>query len=404
MLYFNTKKSDCTGCTACQSVCPVGCIHMEKDDEGFIYPQSNDACIHCGKCERVCPILNKEKLFEQHSNYEQQAYCAITNNKKIWIQSSSGGAFSEICKAFGDEYTIIYGAAWDGLRAKHKRVIGVSSIAPLRKSKYIESVLDDAFIKIYDDLKKGKKVIFCGTPCQVSGLKQYLAKIPDSLLLIDLICHGVGSPKVFETCMEVMGEQLGEKIESYEFRSKRSFYETDYMCKVTGLNTKKERYVTSDPYMQLFFRQDCLRPSCGKNCNYRCEQRQGDITIADFKSVTSVFPELIGVKRNYSSVIINTPKGEKILPVLKEHMEMRECSINAIKQYNPLFHRQTIFSEERDLFFREFIAQPNETTKRYTKPADLMKQTPFKIMAAYLPVSMRRAIINIIRRRSNCEK
>ena len=40
-------------------------------------------------------------------------------------------------------------------------------------------------------LQTGKQVAFIGTPCQIDGLKNYLGKEFDNLILIDIICHGV---------------------------------------------------------------------------------------------------------------------------------------------------------------------------------------------------------------------
>lgn len=48
------SKHDCCGCTACASICPKGCIAMKADEEGFCYPQIDEAlCIDCGLCEKV---------------------------------------------------------------------------------------------------------------------------------------------------------------------------------------------------------------------------------------------------------------------------------------------------------------------------------------------------------------
>lgn len=46
----------CTGCEACASVCPVQCIEMKVNEDGFYYPFINhDKCIECKKCIRTCP-------------------------------------------------------------------------------------------------------------------------------------------------------------------------------------------------------------------------------------------------------------------------------------------------------------------------------------------------------------
>ena len=54
MLLFE-KKEECCGCTACVNSCPVGCISMKEDEEGFLYPHiDKDKCIRCGSCVRTC--------------------------------------------------------------------------------------------------------------------------------------------------------------------------------------------------------------------------------------------------------------------------------------------------------------------------------------------------------------
>lgn len=54
------KKTDCCGCSACYSICPVHAIYMEEDTEGFLYPQIiENRCIHCNQCVDVCNIKYK---------------------------------------------------------------------------------------------------------------------------------------------------------------------------------------------------------------------------------------------------------------------------------------------------------------------------------------------------------
>ncbi|MCB9071944.1 MAG: 4Fe-4S binding protein [Prevotellaceae bacterium] len=51
-------KRECSGCTACEHICPQHCIAMVADEEVFLYPKVDESrCIDCGLCDKVCPTL-----------------------------------------------------------------------------------------------------------------------------------------------------------------------------------------------------------------------------------------------------------------------------------------------------------------------------------------------------------
>lgn len=390
MLDFTPNKGKCSGCTACKAICPVSCISMDLDEEGFQYPVSSDACIHCGLCEKVCPIMRPQKT----ANYDKkEAYALLSKNYSIWRRSTSGGAFSEICNIWGDKNTIVVGAAWDGLRVHHECVYGIDNIEKLCKSKYVYSDPENTFSEIFVYLKEGRKVIFCGTPCQVAGVKSFLRKDYPNFLTIDLICHGVGSPTVFKDAVNVIADQFDCTITEYEFRSKRKVYETDYLQEI--ISNKGEKYLIKDQYIQLFLSQLCLRPCCGENCVFRCENRQGDITIADFKGLAEVLPVLRFSKRNFSSLIANSKKGYQVVAGLKKTCLMYQVSINDIKKYNPLFFKQTWFANKRDLFFLDYKDNGINAIKKWTKPAQEFKPRIIQTLKNILPANILRGIYNI---------
>lgn len=389
MLYFTKHEADCTGCGACYSACPVHCITMQPDVEGFLYPVASDQCIHCGKCERVCPVSNK---IDFHNDIPKVTVAAVSKDKQIWRRSASGGAFSEICRTWGDQDTLIAGAAWNGFRVRHMCVKGVDNIAPLCKSKYVASAIGDTFLQIKEALSVGGKVIFCGTPCQVAGLKAYLDKPYDNLLTIDLICHGVGSPAVFAECIKAMGSRLKKEISAYEFRAKRWTHYVDYMSKVTFAEDGTEAYLINDPYIQLFLSQRALRTSCAGACIYRNENRPGDITIADFKGLLEEFPHLTGTKRNYSAVVANTEKGLAVVDRLDKRMEVLKSDVSAVKKYNPLFYRQTYFPKDREQFLEEFRQSPSAAVAKWTQDLSVDRMSWKRVVFDALPQGLRKLI------------
>ena len=386
MLDFNPNKINCTGCAACYSACPVHCISMKQDKEGFLYPEANDACIHCGLCKKVCPSF----IPKHENNHVQKAMGAVSKDDAIWRRSASGGAFSEICRAWADDNTLIVGAAWDGLKVHHIGVVGSENIAPLCKSKYVSSAIEDTFIEIRNALKEGRKAIFCGCPCQVAGLKAFLRKDYERLLTIDLICHGQGSPIVFEACLRNMSNQFGDDIKQYEFRAKRKWYEEDYITYIKTL--KSEYYLKKDPYMQLFLSQNALRPSCGENCKYRDSRRPGDITIADLKGLAQLFPDLQYTKKNWSTIVCNTQKGEECVQQISKSMEIRSITVDDVVKYNPLFAKQTWFSKDREAFFVDFEVDANKAISKWTVPATVHKPYFVKQMYSALPGWLKKII------------
>lgn len=391
MLSFNPQKENCTACTACYSVCPMHCISMQKDEEGFLYPTASyEECISCGLCEEVCPSVQKGIDIKQ----THHAYAAVSRRHDIWQRSTSGGLFSEICLAWGDDDTWFYGAAWNGFDVTHIGVKGVHNLKALCRSKYIESQIRDVIIDIEQKLQKKQKVIFCGTPCQVAGLRQYLRNDYKNLLLIDLICHGVGSPSVFKSCIEEMEKQSEKKISHYEFRAKRQVHETDYLSQLSFSDGNKQ-YIIEDPYLQLFLKQLCLRPSCGKNCQYRNGIRPGDITIADFKGLFNIFPHLLGEKKNYSTVISNTPKGEQAIEELRKNVKLLACSTDDILRFNPLFAKQTWFSDSRDQFFKEYVSNPLVSIQKWTKPYKKYSLSFRQNLFNRLPIFARKLILKL---------
>lgn len=353
MLYFTKAKENCTGCSACYAICPVQCITMVRDIKGFMYPTADMLkCIHCRKCEKVCPVIHDERGVVPISR--QFAVAAVSKNQKVWEDSSSGGAFTEICKIFSDNSeAVVFGAEMQFPTVHHVGV-DLQDIQRVRRSKYVQSEMGNCFIEAKDALEQGKRVIFVGTPCQVAGFRSYLDHDYKNLLCIDFICHGVGSPTVFEDCMRYEGEKAGSSVVDYKFRNKKSCL-GNYQRHTSLLvySNGRSRYIEMDAYNRLFLNQLCLRDCCGETCKFRKIQRSGDITIADFNNKEQVYPDL-NDNRAYSTIIFNTEKGKELSEKLENNMIILPCDIQNIVRFNPLFCRSTPSNQKRKDFFDEY--------------------------------------------------
>lgn len=275
------KKESCSGCTACMACCPKEAITMCADEEGFKYPIiDRNQCIECGKCVRTCPIINSQK-----KNSVVASYLAINNNKEQREASASGGLFSVIARYVLGKKGVVFGAAYDEkLKVSHIAVEHEADLKKLRMSKYVQSDLGNTFKQVDRYLKENRIVLFSGTPCQVAGLKAYINRDDANLILLDLVCHGVPSPKLFEDYKAALSQKYGSDIQNVYFRSKILGHHLSTIA-VRFSNGKlihSRRLVKS--YPRLWFAGFVSRPSCYA-CSFKEEDRVSDFTLFDsFKS------------------------------------------------------------------------------------------------------------------------
>ena len=160
------NNSNCIGCQACVDICPADAINFSYDEWGQGSANvHSEKCINCGSCDNICPATNI------HFNGKPTEALAVVSrkNKKT---GSSGGVFFELASAFIKIGGIVYGAAFDdNLKLIHQKATTQDEIIPLCKSKYIHSDMNGVYKEIKALLNNGEKVMFVGTPCQTSAIK-----------------------------------------------------------------------------------------------------------------------------------------------------------------------------------------------------------------------------------------
>ena len=310
----------CTGCTSCKSSCPVSAIKMRKNSEGFLFPVVDEnICINCGICEKKCPIL-AEKII----NYDEPiVYAAWNVDEQIRIESTSGGVFTALAKAFIEHGGSVVGATYDeNFTIYHVIIKTISEIQRLRQSKYAQSNLKDVFGKIKKLLDQQKKVLFCGTPCQAVGLQYYLGKTYNNLYCCDFICRGVVSPEVYHKFLYDMGMK-SFKLKKVHFKNK-DYGWNNFSTKLlfeNGLVYQKNR--DEDFYMRGYLKHNLyLRPCCYQ-CMFKTIPRSSDISLGDFWGIGNYKKELDN-NRGTSVVLVNSQKGKKLFEWAKKDL-YTEC-------------------------------------------------------------------------------
>lgn len=343
---LNLDKTKCYGCGACKSVCPRDAIVMQEDEKGFLFPKIiKEKCINCGLCENLCFQKQEQSLKETMS------YAVKNKDENIRIKSSSGGTFTAISEYVLKEDGVIYGAIYgEGFEVVHKRVTTEAELEELRGSKYVQSNLGESFKQIKDDLKDGKKVLFVGTPCQVYGLSKCLKQNErENLIMVDLICHGVPSPKLWKNYVEYLEKEYKSPLKYFTFRNKEEGWRGYHLlAKFQNGKESKSRKVYS--FLNIFGSDIALRESC-YHCPFSTTQRISDMTIGDFWGVEKALPEFDDNK-GISLMLIHSEKGLRIFREIEKQLSYKKTSIQDCLQHN--LREPTRKPEKSERFWQDF--------------------------------------------------
>lgn len=315
------KFNECANCGACYNACPTKAITLAEHDVFYKLEVLNGKCIDCGKCVSVCPVNN----FAENQNLIS-AIGAYSKKSEIIEKSSSGGVFYELAKYVLSKNGVVFGAAFC---EDFKKVVIKStdevSIEELLRSKYVESLPCVSFAKVKQNLEKNRLVLFCGCPCQVAGLKNFLLKDYDNLYTCDFSCGGLPSHKLYKQYLEFLENKYKSKIISVNFRPK-TYGWTMHAIKVDFANGKEyNSLAVNDPYFSAFiYKHYSVRDDCLK-CKF-ADNHYSDIILADFwlYNKLSDFKENKGV----SLVITNSDKGEKLLDCIKDELIVEKLDLN----------------------------------------------------------------------------
>lgn len=364
------EKKDCCGCGACEQACPRSCITMQEDNEGFLYPNINKAiCIKCGLCNKVCPVINQAR-----ERSPLTTYAAKHKDEQIRLESSSGGIFTAIAQYVIKKGGIVFGARFDKKWCViHDYTETEQGLAAFRGAKYVQSQIGESYINAEFFLKKGRLVLFSGTPCQIAGLKRFLRKEYRNLLTIDFICHGVPSPMVWHEYLnnKITHRSKGENttflshsienkediyIENISFRDKKSGWKK-YSITITfsipdGIK-KRNSISISEPFNKNIFLRGFLanlylRPSCYA-CPAKNLKSQSDITIGDFWGIQNVLPN-IDDDKGISVIIVNSMNGE--IYIKMSSIEKWPVLYNQILNSNRSIILSAEIPRKRELFFK----------------------------------------------------
>lgn len=346
------EKRECSGCEACAQLCPVKCISMKEDEEGFYYPVVDaEKCISCGKCLKQCPQYNILQ-----GNTESDCYALVHSDKSVLKSSTSGGAFSIFAEKVLQENGVIYGCAMkkSTFAVSHMRAENYQELEELKGSKYVQSRIEDTYTQAKRDLEEGRTVLFSGTPCQIAGLKAFLKKDYDKLFTCEVICHGVPSQRLWQKNIEYLSSVQNAEITSIKLRTKARkwamYWEYSYQRDAAKASCTAVKIADQNQYYMAFLRGESYRESCYA-CNYARKERISDITLGDYWGVDVFNPDFADPD-GVSLVLLNSSKAKKLVNYIKQNAKVIPVSFDNAIKYNKNLVAPTPRPQKRDVAYK----------------------------------------------------
>ena len=354
------SDSNCTGCGVCVSVCPVDAISMVKTAIGYNIPNiDKNKCIKCNKCINMCL---KDIGVKNRSDF---SYIAYSINEGLRNKAASGGVFASIASQFIEKGGIVCGATLYFEKGvpiiKHILINDTYRLPLILGSKYVQSDCIDAYSMIKSELASGRKILFCGTSCQVVALKKYIGGHHDNLFTIDLVCHGVPGQDLFRDYINYIEKKKQKQVVGYSFRDKDEG-KINYAEKITYNDGTIERNSYDDSlFCKMFLNRVTYREQC-YSCDYAKIDKPADLTIGDYFEAKNDYSYLFseeGVLHNstyLSCLLVNSSQGENLINEYGEKLIKVSVDLEKIQ----LSHQQLCVPSKYPNFRDKFMKLYNK--------------------------------------------
>lgn len=340
----------CSGCGVCSEVCPKSCIVMEEDEEGFIYPKVDASlCIGCDACKRIC---HYNHLYTNDLT-NISIYASQYENRSVLMKVSSGGVSFALMESIIDLGGVVYGAVECSVGdIRHKRCDNHRDLEQFCGSKYLQSDIRCVLAELKEDIKRQRKILFTGTPCQIAAVKAYVGSAYNDLYTCEVICHGVPSGKVYRKYIEEVEHKQGKKIVTVKNRNKDKGWNTNqYAIEFEDGEIFKEESIKNNfhfGYLEGLYN----RLSCS-DCKYSSIPRIADITLGDFWLYNGCL-KFYNENKGISLVVINSNKGKIILDYASEKLLLDRSSIEEAMNSCRHLYKTPKTSNQRAQFFSDF--------------------------------------------------
>ena len=278
-------------------------------------------------------------------------YAGRVRNQEVLLKSSSGGAFVALSDCFLNHTNMIVASSYnyqthaENFTFLHNKTERNNACG----SKYMQSKLGNVFkdAEQWVNDNPEKSLLFVGMGCQADGFRKYaeLKGFRDRVYIVDIVCHGSPSPKLWREYAESIERKHGGKISYVTFKDKRNGWNSP-----TAVVVINNREISIKDYVRIFYNRCALRPSCHV-CPYATVDRKTDITIGDFWHIEQTIPDFYD-PNGTSLFLIHTNRGEELFEKIKGNLDYRLSNTQQCWQAN--LEAPTPVSKHRQEFWNDY--------------------------------------------------
>lgn len=329
MLPLLASKKECTGCLSCVQACMANALKVHLDEDGhYMIRIHENCCVGCHLCEKKCPVV-QNYIYGNNNLGLSRPYAAWAKDDLLRQNSSSGGVFAALAVSILKQGGCVAGAEMNDLECRHILIEKTDDLFRLQGTKYLQSYIGNIYNEVRGQLKKGRTVLFSGTPCQNAALLNYLPEQErERLFCVDVVCSHVPSHKLVDLLVEHTEPAINKIV---SFRNKRNGWKPlGYTYELTVSDQLGQRKVVPEKNILLkgFTAGQTGRYSC-YHCRYAYAHRKSDFTIGD------LWGDKLFTKQHFNGVslaIVHSRKGLELLK--KSEVEMHPVDWKDILSFN----------------------------------------------------------------------